>query len=139
MPAGGQGVLPGAPRCRTRACCRDTPEQRSITTALSGWSSGRVVLLSQGALQPYHRDNDRLWANTHTCRTIAYLRGLHGNMGTVVRPHPALGEYPHDGWCHLNLVHLISNAFPMDLEPFGSGHIDPIIRSMDNPDTMADT
>lgn len=98
----------------------------------------RIVLLSQGALREYHRADDPEWANTNTYRTIEYLRGGHGNMGTVVRAHPALGDYPHDGWCDLNFVHLISGAYPIDLTPFGPGHIPPIIRSIDHFKTMAD-
>ncbi len=59
-------------------------------------------------------------------------------MGTVVREHPALGEYPHEGWCDLNFVHLISGVYPIELTPFGSGRIAPIIRSLDHYRTMAD-
>jgi hypothetical protein len=98
----------------------------------------RVVLLSQGALREYRRDGDREWSNTQTYRTIEYLQGSHGNMGTVVHDHPALGKYPHEGWCDLNFVHLISGAYPIDLKPLGAGRIAPIIRSVDHYKTMAD-
>jgi len=115
-----------------------------VTAGMSGTildflqRGGRVVLLSQGALKEYRFEGD--WRNSYTnCyRTIPYLTGQHGNMGTVVREHPALGEYPHEGWCDLNFAHLISGVYPIELTPFGSGRIAPIIRSIDHYRTMAD-
>jgi hypothetical protein len=99
---------------------------------------GRALLLSSSALKPYGRPGDRAWSHTNLYRTIPYLTGSRGNMGTVIHPHPALGAFPHEGWCDLNFVHLISGVYPIDLSPFGPGRVKPIIRSTDHYKTMAD-
>ena len=52
--------------------------------------------------------------------------------------HPALGSLPHDGWCDLNFVHLISGIYPITLELFYPTHIDPIIRSIGFQNSMVD-
>ena len=99
---------------------------------------GRVLLLSDSALKPYWRKGDREYSYTSNYRTIPYLCGTRGNMGTVIHPHPALGDFPHEGWCDLNFVHLVSGALAIDLSPFGPGRLKPIIRSADHYKTMAD-
>ena len=92
-------------------------------------TGGRVLLLSRGALP-----------ERPSChyRTVPFNCGRTGNMGTVVRPHPALGDFPHEGWCDLCFVPMIEGALPMDLAAFCPPRIDPIIRSLGHQLTMDD-
>jgi len=90
---------------------------------------GRVLLVSSGALRE---------AESCLYRTVPYNMGTHGNMGTVIRSHPALGDFPHDGWCNLPFIPLIEGAYPMRLDPFRPARIDPIIRSNGHLVTMED-
>lgn len=90
---------------------------------------GRVILFSKGVLKESEGD---------LYRTVPYNRGDRGNMGTVIRPHPALGDFPHEGWCDLPFAPLIQGIYPMDLSAFGPGRIDPIIRSIGHYLTMED-
>jgi hypothetical protein len=64
--------------------------------------------------------------------------GFHGNMGTVIIDHPALGQLAHEGWCDLNFAHLIHGAYPILLEDFHPECIEPIIRSVGHYRTMVD-
>ncbi len=71
-------------------------------------------------------------------RTIPYNQGTDGNMGTLIRDHPALGGFPHQGWCDFCFVPLIQGAQPLALAPFGPGRVQPIIRSIGHMRTLAD-
>lgn len=90
---------------------------------------GRMLLLSNGVLK-----------ERESCayRTLPYNQGRVGNMGTVIRPHPALGDFPHEGWCDLPFVPLIEGAYPIDLAAFAPTQIRPIIRSNGHYVTMED-
>ncbi|MHB9106846.1 MAG: sugar-binding domain-containing protein [Armatimonadota bacterium] len=90
---------------------------------------GRVLLLSSGTLKE---------AESCLYRTVPFNTGTHGNMGTVVHPHPALGDFPHEGWCDLPFIPLIEGAYPMRLDPFRPARIDPIIRSNGHLVSMED-
>ncbi|HVF11162.1 MAG TPA: hypothetical protein VNA16_10185, partial [Abditibacteriaceae bacterium] len=90
---------------------------------------GRVRLLSNGVLQE---------AFTNMYRTVPYNMGTTGNMGTVIHAHPALGDFPHEGWCDVAFVPLIQGAYPMRLDPFRPQRIKPIIRSNGHQVTMDD-
>jgi hypothetical protein len=90
---------------------------------------GRLLLLSNGALQ-----EDEFWRY----RTVPYNLGTTGNMGTVIHPHPALGDFPHEGWCDLQVLPLVEGAIPMDLAAFRPVKIKPIIRSIGHHLTLHD-
>jgi hypothetical protein len=51
-----------------------------------------------------------------------------GQNGTVIRPHPMLGRFPHDGFADLPFYRLIEDSPPLDLDPFGLNDEDPVIR-----------
>jgi hypothetical protein len=59
-------------------------------------------------------------------------------MGTVIADHPALGGFPHDGWCEAPFVPLLHGAYPIVLEWFRPKRIEPIIRSIGHQETMVD-
>ena len=108
---------------------------------------GKVVLFSANALRECrpgmeYRPGERIPTDwTAMCdlyRSAPWNLGAHGNMGTVVADHPALGTLPHEGWCDVNFVHLIHGVFPILLEGLGPSRIDPIIRSIGHKNTMID-
>ena len=105
-------------------------------------NGGNVVLLSCGALPEYRFDPKYNWGfanlNAKSYRTPPWNNGGHGNSGTVVNEHPALGGFPHHGWCDLNFVWLIDEVYPLVLEHYGFRSIEPIIRSIGHFQTMTD-
>lgn len=111
-------------------------------------NGGRVVLFSDSVLKEYRAGVEIAPGDTlpntwdisfaKCYRSVPWNMGRHGNMGTVMKHHPALGTVPHDGWCDLNFVHLISGIYPMSLEFFTTPRVDPIIRSIGHHLTMVD-
>ena len=91
-------------------------------------AGGRVLLLGDGVLEE---------AESCLYRTVPYNMGFDGNMGTVIRDHPALGDFPHQGWAHFAFIPLISGAYPLRLDPYGK-KIHPIIRSNGHHLSMQD-
>ncbi len=100
---------------------------------------GCVILLSEGALKDYRPAGDAFGdVFRDIYRTVPWNNGAHGNMGTIVADHPSLRDFPHDGWCELNFVHLIAGVYPLMLDPYYPARIDPIIRSIGHHRSMAD-
>jgi hypothetical protein len=89
---------------------------------------GRVLLLASGMLpeieSPFYR-------------TVAYNRGREGNMGTVIYPHPALGDFPHEGWGDFHFIPMLEGAYALRLDVYGT-KIRPIIRGIGHHLTMPD-
>jgi beta-galactosidase len=54
-----------------------------------------------------------------------------GNSGTVIEPHPALGDFPHDDYCDFQFFKLIRRAKSFWLDEFPAPP-PPIIRTIDN-------
>lgn len=54
-----------------------------------------------------------------------------GNSGTLIYPHPALKDFPHDGFCDMQFWPLIYRAKSLKLDEFPPG-IDPLIRAIDS-------
>ena len=105
-------------------------------------AGGRVILLSKNAIREYRFAPDEDWGWSHrfskSYRSPTWNTGKHGNSGTVVASHPALGGFPHHGWCDLNFVYLIDEAHPLLLEPYRPTRIEPIIRSIGHFMTLVD-
>jgi len=53
-----------------------------------------------------------------------------GQNGTIIRDHPLLGDFPHEGWADLPFFRVIDGAPPLMLEPFGLADEDPIVRAI---------
>ncbi len=70
-------------------------------------------------------------------RSVPYNTGTIGNTGTLINPHPALGEFPHEGWCDFAWAPMIDGALPLALDSYGV-RINPIIRSIGHMRTMHD-
>jgi len=108
---------------------------------------GRVVLLSDGVLKDYRRGveyrpgekvSQRFHVHNNLFRSVPYGQGNHGNMGTVIANHPALGKLPHEGWCDVHFVQLISGVYPIVLGVYRPQRIEPIIRSIGHRRSMVD-
>ncbi|MAH32594.1 MAG: hypothetical protein CMG78_11325 [Marinobacter sp.] len=92
---------------------------------------GRAILAaSEGLVRPFQirrmPDAERYFFNV-----IANDPPFdHGHSGTIISDHPMLGDLPHDGFADLQFFRLMGNAPPLDLEPLGLNHGDPVIRVM---------
>jgi hypothetical protein len=51
-----------------------------------------------------------------------------GQDGTIILPHPMLGDFPQEGFADLQFFRLIDGYPPLDLEPLGLTGGDPVIR-----------
>jgi hypothetical protein len=72
-------------------------------------------------------------------RTIPYAGCDVGNMGTVIADHPALAEFPHEGWCDMQFFRVIQDlASPFDLTALRPARIKPIIRASGSYQRMPD-
>ncbi|MCF7855792.1 MAG: hypothetical protein K9N51_13405, partial [Candidatus Pacebacteria bacterium] len=96
-------------------------------------NGGRLLLLSDRAL-PFYEMPD-----TDIFRTVPWNRGNTGHLGTVIEKHPALGDFPHNGFCDYAFVNLITGGWPDEKTwPFNLDvwrhftPIQPIIRLIDH-------
>ncbi len=64
-------------------------------------------------------------------RSIAWNAAAHGSSGTIIAPHPALADFPHDGYCGLPFYALLQYAPAFVLDDWAPA-IRPIIRSIDS-------
>ena len=53
-----------------------------------------------------------------------------GHDGTIIVPHPMLGEMPHEGLADLQFYRLIGNTPPFDMAALGAGSGEPVIRAI---------
>ena len=61
-----------------------------------------------------------------------------GPSGTIVNlKHPAMSDFPSDGWCDLQFYPLIQNSKTILLTPL-SAKIEPLVRCIDRPTRLAD-
>ncbi|MBI4026926.1 MAG: hypothetical protein HY360_18215 [Verrucomicrobia bacterium] len=95
----------------------------------------RVLLLSDGVLPNYEIPD------TDIFRTVPWNRGCTGHSGTVIEPHPSLGDFPHDGFCDYSFVDLVIGGWPEErtwpfnldaLNELTSQPIKPVIRLIDH-------
>ena len=69
--------------------------------------------------------------------------GANGGSGTIINPHPVLGDFPHEGWCDLQWFDLVAGErIPHVCAPFHYSNpavyhldpwpvkIEPVIRSI---------
>jgi beta-galactosidase len=55
----------------------------------------------------------------------------HGQSGTLIADHPAMGDFPHEGFCDLDLWPMLYRAKVLQLDRFPAG-TEPIIRAIDS-------
>jgi hypothetical protein len=51
-----------------------------------------------------------------------------GQNGTIILDHPALGDFPHEGFADLQFFRLMEESPPLDLDALGLAKSDPVIR-----------
>jgi len=93
-------------------------------------SGGKVLLLGASDLPQVRGPHCNLF------RTVPYNTGDTGNMGTLIADHPALRQFPHEGWCDLQFLRLISGVWPLDLDALKPARIEPIVRCTGHYKTM---
>ena len=92
------------------------------------WAGGRVLLAaSEGLVRPFH---PKLGMTNQYYFTppANYPTYEDGQDGTIILPHPALGDFPHEGFADLQFFRLLDGCPPLDLEPLGLAAGDPVIR-----------
>jgi len=58
-------------------------------------------------------------------------KSRYGNSGTLIYSHPALENFPHEGFCDLHFWPMIYRAKSLQLDRFPRG-TEPLIRTIDN-------
>ena len=53
-----------------------------------------------------------------------------GHGGAIIRDHPMLGGFPHEGFADLQFYRLIADVPPVDLEPLGLGGLTPVVQPL---------
>lgn len=100
----------------------------SLTSAMVKYlyAGGKILLLSSGFFPEVRLPF------CHLFRTIPWNAGSSGNSGTIISGHPALGDFPHDGYCDFQFIEMIRGVYPLDMEALGRDRPEPIIRSIDH-------
>ena len=62
-------------------------------------------------------------------RGISFFPASGGALGTVVRDHPALRYFQHDGFCDLQFYRLVNGASPLNIDGWPA-EIEPIIGAV---------
>jgi hypothetical protein len=98
-------------------------------------NGGRIFLLSEG-----------LFEELETEYRPCYINFAGNNSGTVIRQHPAIEAFPHEGFCDLQFYRMLKsrdgngvvrNGKTIILEDFPVT-VDPIIRSIDRYQYLRD-
>ncbi len=102
----------------------------SLDEAMSAFvqAGGRVLLAAgEGLVRPLH---PKLGMRNQYFFTppANYPAYEDGQDGTIILPHPLLGDFPHEGFADLQFFRLIDGCPPLDLEPLGLTAADPVIR-----------
>jgi hypothetical protein len=57
---------------------------------------------------------------THARQDVAFFPAAGGALGTLVRDHPALRDFPHDAFADLQFFNLIDGAVPIPLDTWST-------------------
>jgi hypothetical protein len=92
---------------------------------------GRAILAAaEGLVRPFNPKFGHRFGHYYFTPPANYPPYEDGHDGILVRPHPLLGELPHEGFADLQLFRPIAPAPPLDLEPLGLNDREPVIRPM---------
>jgi hypothetical protein len=90
---------------------------------------GRVLLAaSEGLVRPFSAKFGFTFGHYYFTPPANYPPYEDGHDGTIVLDHPALGDFPHEGWADLQFFRMIAQSSPLDLEPLGLTDVEPLIR-----------
>ena len=92
---------------------------------------GRVILAaSEGLTRPFNPKLGSALGRYFFTPPANYPPYEDGHDGVTVNPHRMLGDLPHEGFADLQFFRVIASAPPLDLEPLGLTHAEPVIRVM---------
>ena len=78
------------------------------------------------------RSGGRVWlmlSHSQGQRGAAFFPASGGALGTIVRHHPALQNFPHEGFCDLQFYNLMNGASPLPMDGWPR-EIEPIIGAV---------
>lgn len=94
-------------------------------------NGGRVILAAgEGLVKPYNPKFGFTAGQYFFTPPANYPPYEDGHDGTIIRSHPMLGDFPHEGFADFQFFRLMDKAPSMPLEPLGLNGADPIIRVM---------
>jgi beta-galactosidase len=67
----------------------------------------------------------RVWLALDKPAKVSFFPAAGGALGTIVRDHPALQGFPHEGFCDLQFHNLMQGTAPFPLDAFPK--VDPVI------------
>ena len=59
-----------------------------------------------------------------------------GNTATVIADHPALADFPHDGWCDMQFYRMFENGYCAVFDQTAPLQFDPIIEVVNSYKTV---
>jgi beta-galactosidase len=94
--------------------------------APSGGNGLLVTSALDDAAVEYLRRGGRVWlmaerGQTQARSEVAFFPAAGGALGTVLRDHPALQGFPHEGFADLQLINLVDGAIPLPLDRWAIG------------------
>ncbi len=94
-------------------------------------SGGRAIFAaSEGLVRPFNAKFGYTFGHYFFTPPANYPPYEDGHDGTIIAPHPMLGDLPQEGFADLQFFRLIAPAPPLDLEPLHLADADPVIRVM---------
>jgi hypothetical protein len=92
-------------------------------------AGGRVLLsAAEGLVRPYIDKMGLTVGQYFFTPPAQYPPYEDGQNGAIVLDHPALADFPHEGFGDLQFFRLMAESPPIELEPLGLNAGDPIIR-----------
>lgn len=92
---------------------------------------GRVFLIAgEGLLRPFFPKFSFKEGHYFFLPPASYPPYEDGHQGTIIRNHPMLRCFPHEGFCDLQFFRLIGSVPPVELDPFGDLKEEPVIRQI---------
>lgn len=112
-------------RDRSTAVLAERLDVRLIDFMRAG---GRVILAATRGLVHVNRDGG--FGSNGYFRTppANYPSYEDGQNGTIIQNHPALGDFPHEGFADLQFLRLMEDTPRLDLERLGLIQGEPILR-----------
>lgn len=68
------------------------------------------------AARDFLQSGRRVWLALDRSAKVSFFPAAGGALGTVVRDHPALQNFPHEGFCDLQFYNLMEGAAPFPLD-----------------------
>jgi beta-galactosidase len=77
------------------------------------------------AASDFLQSGGRVWLALDRPAKVSFFPAAGGALGTVIRDHPALQDFPHEGFCDLQFYNLMEGSAPFPLDALGN--VTPII------------